>query len=415
LVVPEHQTVAASPPASTEVAIIGGGIVGTFLAWQLTRRGVRDVIVLEEKTVASGASGKTGALLRQHYTNPTEAKLAHAGLETFRQWSDLVGGDCGFVQSGIVITFPADATAAENIDRLGRNVAMQRSLGIDSRVLTPGELQSLQPFVRVDDLAGAAYEATSGYVDAIAATRSVAVAAERGGARVIEHCGVAAIETVGDRVTGVRTTGGIVATNTVVYAGGAGSIDLLDHVGVRVPIEAIRVQVAIVHRPLALDAPHAAFIDIAAGMFCRPWGPGRTLIGLSGGDQHDPVDPARYDERNDPSYPAKAIAAVGCRMPAMAGAAYLHGHAGLYDMTPDTHPILGASDRDGLLLAVGFSGAGFKKAPAVAQCLAELIVDGRASLVDLAPFRLDRFSDGSWTLPWSDSEYILASDFGHRF
>src|SRR5918997_1335511 len=114
----ERPTVAASLPTSTDVAIIGGGIMGAFLAWQLTRRGVRDVLVFERKTVAAGASGKTGALLRQHYTNPTEAKLAQAGLETFRHWSEIVGGDCGFVQSGIVIAFPADAAAADNLARL---------------------------------------------------------------------------------------------------------------------------------------------------------------------------------------------------------------------------------------------------------------------------------------------------------
>jgi sarcosine oxidase subunit beta len=102
-------------------------------------------------------------------------------------------------------------------------------------------------------------------------------------------------------------------------------------------------------------------------------------------------------------------------MPAMAKATYLHGHAGLYDMTPDAHPIIGATGIDGLYLAAGFSGAGFKKGPAVGQCLAELIFDGQASTVDLHPFRLSRFDDDGWMAPWSKTEYVFSSDFGHKF
>jgi glycine/D-amino acid oxidase-like deaminating enzyme len=159
-------------------------------------------------------------------------------------------------------------------------------------------------------------------------------------------------------------------------------------------------------------------IDAAGGMFCRPLGPGRTLVGVSGGDQHDPVDPDRYVETNDPVYPRLAIEAIGRRYPAMTNTAFLSGHAGLYDMTPDAHPIIGkagAAGPDGLYLALGFSGAGFKKGPAVGQCLAELIVDGRSSLLDLAPFRLERFTTDDWRRPWSETEYELGSDFGHRF
>jgi sarcosine oxidase subunit beta len=150
-------------------------------------------------------------------------------------------------------------------------------------------------------------------------------------------------------------------------------------------------------------------------MFCRPWGPGRSLIGVAGGDQHDEVDPDGYECRNDPSYPALAIAAVAKRIPAMASAAYLHGHAGLYDMTPDAHPIIGTARIDGLYVAAGFSGAGFKKGPAVGQCLAELILDGHAVTVDLTPFRLERFDADAWQQPWSETEYVFTSDFGHKF
>lgn len=400
---------------STDVAIVGGGIVGASIAWALARRGAGRVTLFERATIASGASGKTGALLRRHYSNEPEALLAHLSHHVFSHWAKIVGGDCGYVPTGIVVTVDTGPGCEGNLERLHRNVALQNRLGIDSQVITPAELKALQPEARVDDIAAASYEPTSGFVDSIAATRSMAGAAIRAGATVREHCRVEAIVTASNRVVGLQTNEGFVPTGTVVCAAGPWSTALLATAGVAVPIEALRVQIAIVHRPMSLDVPHFVYIDTAAGMFCRPWGPGRSLIGVGGGDQHDAVDPDNYEERNDPDYPARAIAAAAKRIPAMAGAAYLHGHAGLYDMTPDAHPIIGGTSIDGLYLAAGFSGAGFKKGPMVGQCLAELICDGRTTTVDLTPFALERFATNAWREPWSDSEYIFTSDFGHKF
>jgi sarcosine oxidase subunit beta len=134
---------------------------------------------------------------------------------------------------------------------------------------------------------------------------------------------------------------------------------------------------------------------------------------VAGGDQHDEVDPNQADLFNDHDYPPLAIEAISRRIPAMKTARYLHGHAGLYDMSPDAHPIIGGSGIDGLYLAAGFSGAGFKKAPAVGIALAELILDGEARSADLAPFSLARFDSDAWKQPWSDTEYRFDTDFGH--
>jgi sarcosine oxidase subunit beta len=139
------------------------------------------------------------------------------------------------------------------------------------------------------------------------------------------------------------------------------------------------------------------------------------MLGISGGDQHDEVDPNDFELRNSPGYGDLAVKTIAKRMPIMAGASYSHGHAGLYDMTPDAHPIIGPAGPVGLYLVAGFSGAGFKKGPAVGQCVAELILDGVARTVDLTPFSLSRFDSESWRQPWSDTEYVLGSDFGHKF
>ncbi|HEU5330152.1 MAG TPA: FAD-binding oxidoreductase [Thermomicrobiales bacterium] len=399
------------------VVIVGGGIMGASLAFALTGRGQRDVLVLERRTVASGASGKTGALLRQHYSNRPEATLVHLSHQVFRQWGDIVGGECGYVECGLIVTVATTGPGDPNVARLRANVALQNDVGIKAVALGPAELRELQPFARFDDLVAAAYEPESGYVDGIAATRAMLDAALARGARLREGVAVQAIRTAGGRVAGVVTSAGDIAADVVVCTTGPWSVPLLATAGVTMPIEPIRVQVAILNRPDAMPRGGTmAYVDTAAGQFCRNWGPNRTLVGIGAGEYHEPVDPDDYDERADPGFGAAAIAHLARRMPAMAAATPLYGHAGLYDMTPDAHPIIGpAPGVAGLYLCAGFSGAGFKKGPAVGQCLAEAILAGRATTVDLTPFRLERFADDGWRQPWSENEYVLSSDFGHGF
>ena len=402
------------PPHTADIVIIGGGITGVSLAWHLARRGAGRVLLLEQTVIGAGASGKTGALLRRHYSNRPEAILAQAGWETYANWPDLVGEPPVHDRHGLIVTVASGPGFAANADRFHRNIALQNSLGINARAISAAELRELQPFaVATDQLI--AYEPDSGSVDALAATRGMARAAQRAGATICEGCPVTGLTLSpdGSRVTGVATPGGVIVAGTVVCAAGPWATRLLAAAGVTIPVSALRVQVVVLQRPLICEPPHFAYIDTVQGMFCRPWLPGRTLIGVSGGDQHEPVDPDTYNSGLDPAYPLQAIAAIARRFPAMAAAVALHGHAGLYDMTPDGHPILGPAGPGGLFLLAGFSGAGFKKAPAAAQAIAELIITGQAQLVDLAPFALDRFATNAWRAPWSDTEYQLSSDFGH--
>jgi sarcosine oxidase subunit beta len=395
--------------------VIGGGIMGASIAWQLARRGIGRVTLLERSNIAAGASGKTGALLRQHYSNRPEATLAHLSLQIFRNWPEFVGGDCGFVESGLVFTLAKGPNQVRNLTSLEMNVSMQREIGINTQIVSPDELLELQPFLDVSDLAAATFEPLSGYVNAVAATRSMALAAMTAGAEIIENCEVLSINSTGDRVVGVTTSKGSIASDTVICAAGPWSKSLIAPLGLDLPIAAIRVQVAVLNRPLALEQPHAAYLDTALGLFIRPWTEGQTMVGIGGGDQHDEVDPDNFEVRNSAGYGRLAINEIAKRMPLMAGASYSHGHAGLYDMTPDAHPIIGQAGPDGLYVAAGFSGAGFKKGPAVGQCVAEMIVNGTSKTVDLSPFSFTRFETDAWKQPWSETEYVLESDFGHKF
>jgi sarcosine oxidase subunit beta len=404
----------AANQQSVDVVIVGGGIMCASLAWQLARRGAGRVTLLERAVIGAGTSGKTGALLRRHYSNRPEAILAHRGWQTFAAWPELIGGDPVHTPLGLIVTVDTSPGHEENVERLHRNVAMQNALGIPSRVVSRAELRELQPQANWDDVTHAAFEPDSGYVDAIAATQGMARVAQSAGAIIREGVAALGIETDRGRVRGVRTSDGAIATESVFVAAGPWTPKLARTAGVAVPIEALRVQVAIVQRPLEI-ASHMVLLDTAAGIFARPWAPGRTLIGLGGGDQHDPVDPERHDAGNDPGYGELAIAALARRMPPMRGAVYLHGHAGLYDMTPDAHPIIGPAGPEGLFLMAGFSGAGFKKGPAVAEAMADLLLlaAGGPDWVDLRPFAPERFGSETWRAPWSADEYTFSSDFGH--
>ncbi len=352
-------------PASSEFVVIGGGIIGASIAWHLARTGAGSVTLLERGSVGSGASGRTGALLRQHYTNRPEATLAHHSLVVFRGWPEIVGGSCGFDEAGLVVTIPAGIDAETNVDRLRQNIALQQSIGIDTCMITPDELSAIDPIAETADVAAAAYEPSSGCVDSIAATQEMARAAATVGAHICEGTAVEAIGVAGDRVAEVRTSAGTIRCGVVVVANGPWSPHLLSPLGIELPIKSARVQVATFLRPLSESGSHPAYVDIAAGMFCRPLGTGRTMVGVSGGDQHDPVDLDRFDPAMDALYPDLARAALARRHPSMRTSTFLTGHAGLYDMTPDAHPIIGRLPVDGLYIAAGFSGAGFKKGPAV--------------------------------------------------
>jgi sarcosine oxidase subunit beta len=398
---------------STEIAVIGGGIVGGSIAWQLASRNAGNVTVYEKSVIAAGASGRTGALLRRHYTNEPEARIAQLGWEIYRHWDEKVGGSCGYVPWPVVVTVATKGDYASNVDLMRENIAMQNRLGIDSRLISAEELADLQPYAYVGDVDYVSYEPDSGYVDSIQATTSMIEAAARAGATIHEDVEVTAVQTTGGRTSGITTSAGSFPADIVVCAGGPWSTVLMATAGISVPISTIRVQIIIAQRPIELLEPHFIYLDTVAGIFTRPWGPGRSLVGVAGGDQHDEVDPNQANLFNDRDYPPKAVAAIARRIPEMKHARYLHGHAGLYDMSPDAHPIIGETGVDGLYLAAGFSGAGFKKAPGVGIALTELIVDGKARSADLAPFALSRFDTSAWKRPWSETEYRFDSDFGH--
>jgi sarcosine oxidase, subunit beta len=395
-------------PGGAEAIIIGAGVMGASLAFHLTHAGMKHVLVLDKKGLCGGMTAKSGALVRMHYTNEPEARMAFAALRYFQNWPEMVGGTCGFTRTGFIMTVTPD-----NADRLRKNVEMLQKVGVKTSVITSQDLRELQPWTRVDDLTVAAYEPESGYADPRATATAFMQQALRQGATLREGVAVTAIRTAGGRVIGVDTTAGSFDAPYVVVMAGPWSDRLLASVGIDFPLTLQRAQIAFYHRPPSLSQGHMVFIDGALGTYFRPHGDGTTLVGVGRWKPESPPDPDHYNEANDPDFIPAAKAKAARRLPELQRAEFARGHAGIYDVSPDSRAILDrAPGIDGLYIAAGFSGTGFKISPAVGACMTELITQGRATFVDITPFRFSRFEEHQPLQ--GPHEYVLPADFGHR-
>lgn len=364
--------------------------MGASIAFHLARRGVGKIMMLEKRFVGAGSTGKSGAIIRQHYSHPLTTAMARQGLRFFEQFSERVGATQVFTRAGMAIV-----VARADRERLEANVAMQRQVGVDVRIVSADELREIDPDTRVDPDEVAAYEREAGYVEAVSALGALVDAARRDAAELRERVEVTAIRMSDSAVTGVETTDGTIESKTVVIAAGPWASRVAATAGVDLPVNACRTQVALFRRPAESTGHLSVYGDFAGAVYFKPtWGDLVHVGSISSEEADAIVDPDSYREAPDETFLKDCRAALVRRVPAMARAPGRGGYAALYSITPDWHPIL---DRlagiDGLYCAVGFSGHGFKLSPAVGELMSELIVDGSATTHDIAPLRFSRFEE----------------------
>jgi glycine/D-amino acid oxidase-like deaminating enzyme len=369
-----------------DAIVIGAGVHGASLAFHLAERGLRPV-VLEATTIAAGATGRSSGLVRMHYDVESDARLALQSYGYFRSWAERVGGDAGFVRTGFVQLVPEVEQEA-----LRANVAMLSRVGITTELVDTEALADLVPGIAMDGFTIAAWEPDSGYADPTATTSSLLAAAVAHGARVVQRAPVTAIRMDGDRVVGVDTPRGGWDAAIIVNAAGAWAGRIAAMVGLSLPLEVWRHDVAYVVRPEGIPA-HPAMIDFANAFYVRPEGANLTLIGLEDGNEFG-NDPDRSVDAAAPGFLEQAAERLCLRLPDYDAAGLHSAHSGQDGITPDQHPIIGPAGPDGFYLDCGFSGTGFKTAPAVGRNLAELILDGESAAVDLHPYRFERFAQG---------------------
>ena len=372
---------------TADVVIIGSGIHGASLAFHLARRGLRPVVV-ERHAVASGATGRSSGLVRMHYDLEAESRLAWESFRYFRDWAELVGGECGFRRTGFL-----KIVGPEHTEHLRANVGMHQRLGIPMLLVTPDDVRRLAPGFATGDFEAAAYEPESGYADPPSAASAFLQAARERGARLVQDCRVTAVRVSGGAVAGVETTRGAVSTRIVVNAAGAWAAEVGRMVGLDLPVTTWRHDTMVIRRPAPLHPTHPTVIDGAASMYFRPETGGLTLVGLEDGNPLG-QSPDGDTDHALPGFVERAVARICRRMPGMEDGALAGAHGGYDGITPDQHPILDCAGPDGFYLDCGFSGTGFKIAPAVGACMAELIVDGRATTADISAFGLRRFAQG---------------------
>jgi sarcosine oxidase subunit beta len=371
---------------TADVVVIGGGVNGASIAYALASRGVSCALV-EKGALASGASGRSSALVRMHYTNEWDARLAWASYPVFRDWAELMGGPPVFTRTGFVtVVGPAYA------EHLRKNVDMLRGIGVDTRAITPTELRELQPFANVEDIGAAAYEPDSGYANPAETVEGLRRRAEALGATITPWTAVTAIHRRDSRVLGVETSAGRIDAGAVVVAAGAWSPRLCRELGIDLRTRPKAIDTVAVRRPFELPT-HMVFIDNVAGNYFRPEAGGLTLVGVP--CQEWDVDPDTLGTGLPPEAAGMGARLLTHRIPLMERATLARGYRAFDGYSEDRHAILGPVDGiDGLYLATAFSGSGFKIAPAVGLCLAELITEGRAKTVDIEPFSLNRFALG---------------------
>ena len=378
---------------TADAVVIGGGVMGCSILYHLAARGMTDALLLEREALGSGSTGRSSGAVRMHYSTEVHARMAWHSVQVFRDFDNIVGGECGYTNTGYLVFANDDA-----VDGFRANVALQKGVGIDTREISREDAAELAPAFHLDDCAGIAYEPLSGHADPSGTALAYAARARELGARIRLQVPAESVEVSGGRVRAVVVNGERIETERAIVATGPWSRRFLLAHGIDLPLQATRHEVIHLRRPPKVPY-HPGGGDIANLIYFRPESADLTLIG-NGNLEDDVDDPEVYAQRASQSFIAEVWSRIARRIPAMADAEFATGYAGLYTQTPDSHPVIDRVDGvDGLYVCTGFSGHGFKLSPAVGLLASELVLDGRATTIDITPLRMSRFAEGDLNLP----------------
>jgi len=369
-------------PRSADIVIIGAGAIGASIAYQLGRRGARDVVVLERDAVGAGSTSKAAGGIRVQFATRVEIELSLRAIAFFKRFEDEMGVPCDFHQEGYLFVVTDEATLA----RFRGNVALQRSMGADVRVIAPDDARALVPALNVDDALAAVWGPTDGHASPNDVVQAYAAQARARGVRIVEGTPVTGIVVERGRVAGVLTPAGTIATRLVVNAAGPWAPLVGRMAGLELPVDPRRRHIFVTDAFDGIRHPLPLVTDTGSGFYCRSE---QGAILMSPGDIGEVTE---YEARVDWSVLELAVEKAVRRIPALEGAQVRHAWAGLRPLTPDGRAILDwAPGVEGLYLAVGFCGHGFQHSPAVGETVAEVLLDGRSTL-DIHDLRLGRFA-----------------------
>lgn len=373
--------------ASYDVVVIGAGITGASTAYHLQKRQAGRVLLLERSTPAAGGTGRSAAIVRQHYSTPLMARLALAGVAMFQAMAEELGQDGGYQRTGWAFLVPAEARAAAE-----RNIAMQRGLGIDTRILSDSERAERLPWLNPDGVAAVVWEAEGGYADPVRSTEAYVGAFERSGGTVRLRTACRGLVRQGDRIAGVVTDQGEIPAGAVVNAAGPWAPRLAELAGIPMTMRTLREQDTVWQARGGRALPDCSVSNAVDATYLRPLGGGRFVIGRGFPKPYLDCDPENYKQTADADFIAEVQGRAEHRFPPLQGAALIDSYAALYDVTPDWYQYVGPrAGLAGYYDCSGGSGHGFKVGPAIGRELAGWILDGQAA-PDFAGLSYDRIA-----------------------
>ena len=377
--------------AAADVVVIGAGIMGASIAYQLSTQSDKRVVIVDERRPVGGISGRTFGQIRQHYSNELLVQMALYGFDTIKNWSERVGyGDPGYARMGYLLL-----VTEGQIEACKRNVELGASLGVDTRLVGPDEIKAIEPLLNTEDLSGGAYEPDGGYIDVTRMVLSWLAGGQDNGLTAFHGLKVDSIDVIGGRVVGVGTSEGWIEAPVVVNATGAWARTLLDPIGVNAPIERRRLDMVTLEQSADKPRIGTCVTDGNSNVVLRP-DMGQQMLAVAYPKEmplvEDPL--SGPSDKEHAAHMKRLEKAFAARLPDYVGAEVVGNISGAYDITPDFHPMLGwAPEVEGLYLAVGMSGHGLKLSPSIGAIAAAHVLD-REPPIDAHQLRPTRFADG---------------------
>jgi len=374
---------------SADVVIIGGGIVGSSIAWHLTEAGCRSVIVIErEAHQGKGSTGKSMGGVRAQFATPVNIRLSLYSIPFFNSFEDATGHPSGYRAQGYLFV----ATSEKHLDYLRTNYRCQVEQGLKAvELLSAEEVVERAPELRSDDIIGGSFCSTDGFVDPYSVMTGFMARAMERGAQLMRDTEAIGIEVDAHGVRGVQTAAGFIAARTVVNAAGPWAGQVAKLAGVDLPVEPLRRMLVPTEPFDKVSHKSPMVVDMSSGFHYRPEGLGLLLA------WNDPTETPGFKTNFDPAFIEKILTRGVSRVPCLEEAEVnpRRAWAGLYEMTPDHHPVLGpVAEVPGLYFANGFSGHGVMHSPATGRILSDLILKGKSDLVDTEILGFQRFASG---------------------
>jgi len=368
-------------PGHAEVVVVGGGAVGTSIAFHLAEAGT-GVCLLERDALSSGSTSRAAGGVRTQFSDPLNIAIGLRGVDAFTRFAERPGWEIDFRQVGYLFLLDRP----EDVERFERSVALQNELGVPSRVVEVAEAGRLSPLAGLDGVLAATFCPLDGHASPEAVAQGYAAGARSHGADVVTGCSATAVALDGGEVRGVVTDQGTIETDTVVCAAGVWSPIFASTAGVELPVEPVFREVVTTSPVEALPDPIPLTVDFTTGFYFHREGPG-LLIGMSDRNQAP-----GFDAPTDPAWLEHVTEVAARRAPSFLDMGLAHGWKGYYEITPDHNALVGqAPELERFFYATGFSGHGFMQAPAVGEIMRDLILD-REPFVDVSPLAAERFA-----------------------